>query len=163
MRAGPCSPPCRYSGYGTALVFVSCRHGPKYFVPCRASGHTKRPCYDPPSNRTAQIPALPSSRRCMKTPPFHILVHLLCFPSTWKQSLSQCRQGSSMVTGVSLSPLTNSSEGSLKSQSWKRRKKCQLCGSLKSQLCGSPIHRTFYERLLLFICWLCFRICATIN
>jgi hypothetical protein len=36
MRAGSCSPPCRDSEHGTALVIVSCRHGPKYFVSCRA-------------------------------------------------------------------------------------------------------------------------------
>jgi hypothetical protein len=61
MRAGPCSPPCQDSEHGTALVFVSCRHGPKYFVPCRASDRAKRPCHDPPSNGTVQVPALASS------------------------------------------------------------------------------------------------------
>jgi hypothetical protein len=58
MRVGPCSPPSRDSGHGTALVFVSCRYGPKYFVSCRVSGRTKRPCHDPPSNSTAQVLAL---------------------------------------------------------------------------------------------------------
>jgi hypothetical protein len=61
MRAGPCSPPCRDSGHDTALVFVSCRHGPKYFVSYRVSGRAKRPCHDPPSNGTAQVPALASA------------------------------------------------------------------------------------------------------
>jgi hypothetical protein len=43
-RAGPCSAPCRDPKHDTALVFVSCRHGPKYFMSCRASGCAKRPC-----------------------------------------------------------------------------------------------------------------------
>jgi hypothetical protein len=58
MWAGPCSPPCRDSRHGTALVFVSCQHGPKYFVSCRTSGRAKKPCHDPPSNDTVQVPAL---------------------------------------------------------------------------------------------------------
>ena len=39
-------------------MFVSCRHGPKYFVLCHAWGRTKWSCRDPPKNSTAQVPAL---------------------------------------------------------------------------------------------------------
>jgi hypothetical protein len=55
MRARPCSPPCRDPEHGTALVFVSCWHGLKYFVSCRASSHAKRPYHDSPSNGTAKF------------------------------------------------------------------------------------------------------------
>ena len=58
MRAGPCSPSCWDPYHGMTLVCVSCQHGPKYFVSCRASGRAKRSCHDPPSNGTAQVPAL---------------------------------------------------------------------------------------------------------
>jgi hypothetical protein len=36
MWTGPYSPPCRDPRHDTALVFVSCQHGLKYFVSCRA-------------------------------------------------------------------------------------------------------------------------------
>jgi hypothetical protein len=91
MRAVPCSPPCRDSGHGTALLFVSCRHGPKYFVPCRASGRAKRPCHNPPSNDTAQVPALtacmrscrPSSRGCRTSETSPTLTTCPLAPALW--------------------------------------------------------------------------------
>jgi hypothetical protein len=77
MRAGPCSSPCRDSGHITALVFMSCRHGPKYFVSCCASSRAKRPCYDPPSNGTAQVLTLvpdefPNGLTLYGAPPHHL-------------------------------------------------------------------------------------------
>ena len=57
MLAGPCSPSCRNLEYGTALVFVSCRHSPKYFMLCCASWQGKKPCHGPPSNGTTQSPS----------------------------------------------------------------------------------------------------------
>ena len=58
MRAVPYSPSCWNSRHNTAFVFVSCRHGPKYFMPCRALGRAKWSCRGPPKNDTAQVPAL---------------------------------------------------------------------------------------------------------
>jgi hypothetical protein len=73
IRVGPYSSPCQDPRHGTALVFVSCWHGPKYFMSCRASGHAKRPCHDPPSNSTAQVLALSSSIACRP----HLIFHLI--------------------------------------------------------------------------------------
>jgi len=61
MRVVPYSPSCWDSRHGTALVFVSYQHGPKYFVPCRALGRVKRSCRVLFRNGTVQVPALVAS------------------------------------------------------------------------------------------------------
>ena len=53
MLAEACNSPCRHREHDMALVFVSCRHGSKYFVLCRALDSPKKPCYDLSSNGMA--------------------------------------------------------------------------------------------------------------
>ena len=48
-------------------MFVSCRHGPKYFVSCRVLDRAKQLCRSPPKNSTAQVPS--SGANCCKAPP----------------------------------------------------------------------------------------------
>jgi hypothetical protein len=52
-RAMPCRSSCRDPRHGTALAFVSCRHGPKFIVSCRASDRAKMSCFMPPIHITA--------------------------------------------------------------------------------------------------------------
>ena len=58
MQAESCSLSCQDPGQDMALVFVSCRHGPKYFMLCHAWDRAKRPYRNPPSNGVAQVPVL---------------------------------------------------------------------------------------------------------
>jgi hypothetical protein len=62
----PCRSSCQDPRHDTTLAFVSCWHGPKIIVSCRASvvpncrasGRAKMSCFVQPINSTAQVPAL---------------------------------------------------------------------------------------------------------
>jgi len=59
-------PSCWYSRHGTALVFVSARHGPKYFMPCRALSHAKWSCRSRPSPSSRWVVAhLSAKNNCL--------------------------------------------------------------------------------------------------
>ena len=63
MWVVPYGPSCWDSRHDTALVFVSCRHGSKYFISCRALSRAKWSYRGPPKIGTAQVPALPRTPR----------------------------------------------------------------------------------------------------
>ena len=63
MRVVPHSPSCWDPRHVTALVFVSCRHGLKYFGSCRALGRAKQSYRGPSKNARASPSSIPGTGR----------------------------------------------------------------------------------------------------
>jgi hypothetical protein len=82
IRVVPCRSSCRDPRHGTALAFVSCRHGPKFIVSCRASGRATMSCFVRPINSTAQVQALVTNNnlRVVRMRPHQI--PCLCAPKS---------------------------------------------------------------------------------